>query len=203
VGGRPSIISDDELLDVARTVLLERGVDATTSEIAKRARISESVIFYRYRTKDEFIRALLERELVVPPVVAQLAAKAGQGAVADNLFDAAMALLEVSRRVQPLIMIAAARSASYGSHHRYAAQHPVRREIARAAMGYFEAEIEQGRLRAVSAQLLARMFVGAIVQLVAEERMDSTGSTEDVPAFVRGMIDVLLQATRPDSASET
>ncbi len=50
--GRPITLTDDDLLDAARAVFLARGVDATTTEIARRARISESVIFHRYKTKE-------------------------------------------------------------------------------------------------------------------------------------------------------
>jgi AcrR family transcriptional regulator len=191
-------MSNDDLLDIARAVFLERGVEATTIEIAKRARISESVIFYRYGTKGAFIRALLERELVLPDALTRLAAKAGGGDIADHLFDAAMSLIELSRRVQPLLAVAAAKVASEASHDRYASQHPVRREISSAVARYFEAETKSGRLRAIPPKVLARMFVGAITGLVSEERAGHPKSTEDVPAFVRCMIDVLLQGARPD-----
>src|SRR4051812_3405186 len=97
--GRPQSLSDDALLDAARDVSRARGLDATTSEIAKRARISESVIFYRYKTKEALFTAVFERELVTPPAFAKLARRAGAGTVADNLFDAGMALVELSHRV--------------------------------------------------------------------------------------------------------
>ena len=67
VRGRPITLTDDELLEAARAVFLARGLDATTAEIAKRARISESVIFHRYKTKEALFSAVVERQLVMPP----------------------------------------------------------------------------------------------------------------------------------------
>src|SRR3954467_9416148 len=104
--GRPLSLSDDALLDVARDVFLERGLEATTSDIAKRARISESVIFYRYKTKEALFSAVFERQLVLPAGFAKLLWRAGVGEIADNLFDAGMALVELSQRVLPFMMMA-------------------------------------------------------------------------------------------------
>src|SRR5262249_11381087 len=104
--GRPPSLSEDALLDAARDVFLERGLDATTSEIAKRARISESVIFYRYKTKEALFSAVFERQLMMPPAFARLEWRAGVGEIADNLFDAGMALVELSQRILPFMMMA-------------------------------------------------------------------------------------------------
>src|SRR5690242_4320791 len=102
--GRPVTLPDDALLDIARDVFLERGLDATTSSIAKRARISESVIFYRYKTKEALFSAVVERQLVVPPELARLSRQAGHGEIADNLYDAGLGLVALSRRVLPFMM---------------------------------------------------------------------------------------------------
>jgi AcrR family transcriptional regulator len=48
--GRKKTISDDELLDVARRAFVDEGFAASTREIARRAGVSEGVIFQRFQT---------------------------------------------------------------------------------------------------------------------------------------------------------
>ena len=43
--GRRKLVEDDELLAVAREVFVEKGIAASTREIAHRAGISEAVIY--------------------------------------------------------------------------------------------------------------------------------------------------------------
>jgi AcrR family transcriptional regulator len=61
---RKKKISEEALLAVARAVFVEQGFAASTKEIARRAGISESLIFQRYLTKPEFFFAAM-----APPVV--------------------------------------------------------------------------------------------------------------------------------------
>ena len=49
--GRPKLIEDEELLSAAREVFVEKGIGASTREIAAKAGISEAVIFQRHDTK--------------------------------------------------------------------------------------------------------------------------------------------------------
>ncbi len=62
--GRRRTISDEQLLAIARTAFIEYGPAASTREIAKRANISEGVIFQRFRTKAELYFAAM-----APPVL--------------------------------------------------------------------------------------------------------------------------------------
>lgn len=191
--GRPPSLSDDALLDAARDVFLARGLDATTAEIAKRARISESVIFYRYKTKEALFSAVFERELVMPPPFAKLAWRAGMGNVADNLFDAGMALVELSQRVLPFMMMAFVSPTKLNVLAKHAGRpHPMRQEMIAILSRYCEAEMQAGRLRPCEGEILARTFLGGITQYVMAESMAPPPSELDAPTFLRGMIDVLL-----------
>lgn len=57
---RPRQVSDDELLQVARACLIERGPTVSTSEIARRSGVSQAVLFQRFGTKDHLVRAALD-----------------------------------------------------------------------------------------------------------------------------------------------
>jgi AcrR family transcriptional regulator len=191
--GRPVTLSDDALLDAARDVFVERGLEATTSEIARRARISESVIFYRYKTKEALFTAVFERELVLPPGFKKLVWRAGMGEVADNLFDAGMGLVELSERTLPFMMMACVSPTKLNVLAKHAKQpHPVRQEMLGALTLYFDAEMQGGRLRPVQSEILARTFLGGIVQYVMSAHMAPPPSQIDPPTFLRGVIDVLL-----------
>ena len=48
---RPRRIDDATLLAAAREVFVAKGAAATTREVARRAGVSEGVIFQRYKTK--------------------------------------------------------------------------------------------------------------------------------------------------------
>ena len=62
--GRTKTISDDELLEIARTVFVESGFGASSKEIARRAGVSEGVLFQRFSTKEE----LFFSAMIPPPV---------------------------------------------------------------------------------------------------------------------------------------
>jgi AcrR family transcriptional regulator len=201
--GRPPLLSEDALLDAARDVFLERGLDATTSEIAKRARISESVIFYRYKTKEALFTAVFERQLVMPPAFARLEWRAGVGEIADNLFDAGMALVELSQRVLPFMMMAFVSPTKLNVLAKHAQKpHPVRQEMLDVLSRYFDAEMQARRLRPAQSEVLARTFLGGITQYVmCEQHMESPASELEPPTFLRHMIDLLLHGAIEAPAS--
>src|SRR5687768_9085793 len=57
--GRPPVISNERLLEVAREVFLEFGIRATTLEVAARAGVAEGTIFHRFKSKEELFRAAM------------------------------------------------------------------------------------------------------------------------------------------------
>lgn len=60
--GRRKLLEDSELLAVARDAFVEQGFGASTRNIARRAGVSETVLFQRFRTKSELFFAAM-----VPP----------------------------------------------------------------------------------------------------------------------------------------
>jgi AcrR family transcriptional regulator len=201
VRGRPITLTDDELLEAARAVFLARGLDATTAEIAKRARISESVIFHRYKTKEALFSAVVERQLVMPPACARLLQLAGCGEIADNLFDAGMGLVELTHRMLPFMMMAfsSTRMNVFAKHARHG--HPLRHQLIDLLSRYFAAEIKKGRLRAVPPPVLANTFLGGIMQNVMCEDFERAADPVSAPTFLRGVIDVLLRGSLKGKAT--
>jgi AcrR family transcriptional regulator len=51
------------ILDAARDVFAERGLDASVADVAQRAEVGTATIFRRFPTKDDLCAAVMEREL--------------------------------------------------------------------------------------------------------------------------------------------
>ncbi len=189
--GRPQTVSDEDLLDAAQAVLLEQGLDATTQEVARRAGISESVIFHRHGTKEALFLAVVERQAALAPELADLSALAGTGDLAEHLVAVARALVAKMRTVLPFFMLGYASPARLRTFHQRLRQvHP---RYVEPLVTYFQLEIRAGRLRAVDPEALANTFFGSIreyvlMELMGEQR-DSPPSVED---YLRSLIDVLL-----------
>src|SRR6478609_5715637 len=58
--GRPPTIDSQRLLSVARDVFLERGIRATTLEVAERAGVSEGALFHRFKSKEALFSAAMD-----------------------------------------------------------------------------------------------------------------------------------------------
>lgn len=56
---RPKTIADADLLEAARAVFVQKGMGASTRAIARRAGVSEGVLFQRYATKQELFFAAM------------------------------------------------------------------------------------------------------------------------------------------------
>lgn len=59
---RPATIRDEDLLDAAREVFLERGILATTADVAARAGVSEGTLFKRFGSKTALFHQAVRTE---------------------------------------------------------------------------------------------------------------------------------------------
>jgi AcrR family transcriptional regulator len=100
--GRRKLVEDDELLAVARKVFVEKGAAVSTREIARRAGISEAVIYQRHPTKAHlFLAAMVPPALNVEDL---LAAPANDLSVLDQLEGIALGMMRYFREVVPILM---------------------------------------------------------------------------------------------------
>jgi AcrR family transcriptional regulator len=99
---RPITISDQQIIEAARALVSERGMLATSQQIALRANVSEGTIFKRFRTKTQLLQTALgveSRQLSAP--FEELAHGGGHSTVA-NLREAGRAFIELRLRVESL-----------------------------------------------------------------------------------------------------
>jgi AcrR family transcriptional regulator len=62
------------ILEAARAVFAEDGLDASVADVAERAGVGTATIFRRFPTKDDLVAAILEQELTAVATRARLAA---------------------------------------------------------------------------------------------------------------------------------
>jgi AcrR family transcriptional regulator len=201
--GRPPQVSEETLLDAAAEVLLRKGAAATTAQIARRAGVSEGLLFYRYATKDELVAAVIERQLRPSPALEALVRDPGDRAVPEALRDVVREVLAALRRAWPFIDVARATagSARIARIARRSGATPAR--LVDLVTRHFAAEAERGRLRSVRPSVAGRLVVG-----VAHERALSEVSPagddpgDDDETFLREVVDlVLFGVAAPPAAS--
>ena len=98
-------IPDEQILVHAREVFLERGMKATTAEVAERAGVSEGLLFKRWGSKN----GLFERAMSQPGSFGRhswlegLEARVGQGDLRAHLVELGVAGVRFMRKLMPLI----------------------------------------------------------------------------------------------------
>jgi AcrR family transcriptional regulator len=72
----------ERILEAARAVFAEEGLDASVADVAHRAGVGTATIFRRFPTKDDLVAAMLEQELELVAARARLAAETDDPAAA-------------------------------------------------------------------------------------------------------------------------
>jgi AcrR family transcriptional regulator len=200
--GRPITIREEQLLDAARDVFREEGHAATTARIARRAGVSEGILFYRYKSREALLAAVIRRETEPPEALRRVVRTAGERTVRENLSGILRVLLEAIARAFPFLELADASPASAEIRRALMAgsRKPPPERMAELVAGYFADEIRHGRVREIDPLPLARALFGGCIEHV-RSRAASWRGAEDV--FVSGLVDVVLHGTlaaRPPTA---
>jgi len=204
--GRPRSIDSEQLLSVAREVFLERGIRATTLEVAVRAGVSEGALFHRFKNKEGLFRAAMELPAEqVPELLLEAVQRLHDLELPEALLQLASALLDIGKRAIPLMMMSwsnpSACDPAYDDNH---AKYQL--FLKRLAM-FFETQMRDGKLRNMDAEIIARAFLGSIhhycmTRILTAEHPDAAIIPEGM--FARGLVDLLLngallapETTRP------
>jgi AcrR family transcriptional regulator len=192
-------ISDEQILSAARELFLARGFGASTLAIARRAGISEALIFRRFRTKEALFAAALG--LHDPPVwIGKLDGLVGTGDPKQNLIAISIDIVEHYHNHLPrLMMIWSSRTKA-----------PVRRQLKeppavrslRALTRYFDREMAQGRMREGDAEVVARALLGALLNHAFSKLM-GVQARRPISArrYVIQLVDVLWDGLAPRASA--
>jgi len=201
--GRPPVISNEQLLSIARDVFLELGIRATTAEVAKRAGIAEGTLFHRFDSKETLFHAAMRFD--PEDVLAFIEALPGQAGTADlraTLIAFAEGFVERARIALPVMMMSWSNPESHFCSEPSVEKKQRQQRVLAAVGGFFAAEMKLGRMRQSQSAILARMLLGSLYQFCMGE-MFTGGSSGRASAseFVAGVVDVLLAATAPAAAA--
>jgi AcrR family transcriptional regulator len=198
---RQPTITDEQLLEAARAVFLERGINATSAEVADRAGVSEGTLFKRFKTKQElFHRALesekegVEWERTMPEIV-------GVGDPQEQIRGLLRKGIETLRVIVPLVLMSSANPSEKPMCMQN--KEPPAIRTLRVLTRYFEAEMRLGRIRRADPEIAARMLMGAAWHYAHFELMFQAMDIMPLPeeTYIRGVVASLwhgLEPVRPE-----
>lgn len=195
---RPRNTTDAQILEEARACFLEHGAAVSTTLIADRLGISHGVLFQRFGTKEQLLRAAL---LPSPeqPWMAQVKAGPDDRDVRSQLLELADEISTYLERIVPALTVL--RSA--GLHVESAAERredlpPVRarREVA----AWFARAIDRGLLRSIQPAHAADLFLGALQFRPFHQHLSNQGfDREDNRAYREFVADTIYRTLAPTS----
>lgn len=193
---RPITITDEQILDAARTVFLKDGIGASTVEIAQLAGVSEGSIFRRFTTKEALFRAAVKTP-AIPSWVQKLDILAGNGDMRDNLMQLAREIIGFAQQRMPLVML--------GWSHKPSSDTPVPEEEesaivrdSRRLAAFLQQEVDSGRLRPCKVEMVARLLLGTCLNVVLDSVLRKQPLTaEEIDRFVDDLIETIWHGIAP------
>jgi AcrR family transcriptional regulator len=197
--GRPAIIDDEKVLDAAREVFLAKGVNATTSEVAKRAGISQASIFKRFKSKQRLFLSALHAERVRQDWIGVFERRTAEVGVREALVELGLRAISFAGQILPLVLVSWSNRAEFGpppgfEKGPYSPFSGVERMV--AVLGR---EMKAGRLRKHEPWLVARAVIGAVQSyaLMSVVLKRPLGPPLEPEAYVRGVVDVVWDGIGP------
>lgn len=188
---RTRTISDERILDAAREVFLEQGLEGTTVEIAKRAKISEGTIFKRFETKEQLFLAAMAIEL--PVWLKRSWAEAGVHPLRESLRMVCEALIEFFKEMIPRMTMIMAKSGKTPKEMFGPDEAPPLRAI-KALSIYLRQEQRLGRLGDRDVEILARMIISACHHYAFIEFIGTNSAFQIEQArYIEGVLDYLFE----------
>ena len=160
--GRKKTVSDEELLARAREVFVERGFAGSTREIARRAGVSEALLFQRHATKADLFFAAME----LPAIDLQTLLDAPVENTRDHVAAVTAAMIDYFRDSMPVLLPLL--SPPVFEFEQFARRHPDSplSALRRGLVAFFAREREAHRIGPVDPGAAA-LLVFALAQSVA------------------------------------
>ena len=199
--GRPRSIDSERLLAVAREVFLERGIRATTLEVAERAGVSEGSLFHRFKSKEALFSAAMDFDHEsTPGRLVEAVAEIEELEPAEALMRLSTMLLEVGKIALPIMMMSWSNPKLCGATP-FDKKKRKFREFLKALAAYFERRMDEGTLRRMDAEVLARAFIGSVHHYCMTRILVEEGDGATIPEgmFLRGLVDLLLNGALPEN----
>lgn len=168
--GRKRQVSDEQILESARELFIEKGFEVSTRAIAKHVGISESVLFQRFGNKKELFFSAL-----IPPQFSLETLDQQGGSVRETLENVFIALLRHYRTVLPVLLPLMSHPdfelktffEKQGSYND--------RVIQAKIVEYLKAEHEKQNICVYNPEAITALFFSAIYGLVFFEKLGAPG----------------------------
>jgi AcrR family transcriptional regulator len=193
--GRKKTISDADLLEAARGAFVELGFSASTKEIARRAGISEGVIFQRFATKGDLFFAAM----IPPPVDLDALLHDPRLHGRALLEKITFAMIEYFRATMPVLLPLISHPAF--EFEEFAKRHPdspmlvLRRQL----VEFFAREQAAGRIGAVNPGAAALLVWSTAHSIPFFERLGAHGG-QFPPEIVKATVRCIWDGLAPKSA---
>jgi len=192
---RKATITDEQILEAARWVFLQRGIAGTVAEVAKSAGIAEGSVFTRFPTKEALFRAALEpkhEELGWLDVFDRDDADAKR-----TLAEAARRALAFFRRIIPSMIMMW--SQARGLPEPLRREDPLPLQALRRVIAWLERQMAAGRMRRQDPEVLARVFVGSMQSYAFFELLLRAHRREvfDADRYVDGFVEQFWNGAAP------
>lgn len=192
---RPPTITNEQILEAARELFLEQGFAASTAAIAKRAGISEGSVFKRFPTKETlFLAAMGVSE--GPPPFKNLRELVGRNRVEENLLEVGTRMLAFFQELLPRLTLVWSSVPPAKLFEKIAEPPPVKG--LKLLTNYLDAELRLGRIRPCDPEVVARTFLGGLLQYAFFEMIGANAWMPLAsPTYVRGLVDVIWKGIEP------
>ena len=200
---RPPTIKDEQILAAAREVFLEKGISATTAEVARRAGIAEGSIFNRFPTKHDLFKAAMLPSSEMPDWVDRLHHRpAGEDAL-DALVATGIEGVNFFRTILPLIMMSWSNASASGLPEQLTVADPPPLRILAKLTEFFAAEMKAKRMRKQDPEIVARTFLAAVQNYAFFEVLMKFHARTliEQEEYVRGFVKLLWSGLDPTRAT--
>ena len=192
---RTAIITSDQILEAARAVFLEQGINATTVDVANRAGISSASIFKHFPTKDAlFLAAMSETSTRIWN--ADLEAKIGHGDTKADLLLIAKRIAMYTADLLPRMMMLR----SSGQQHSFPAAPRVEDDFV-ALTSYLGREMALGRIARGDPTVPALALLHANAGYAMSVAVQASRPSFDTSGFLEDFVLMLWQGLEPRGKS--
>lgn len=190
---RNKTITDDEILVVARSLFLKEGAIASTRDIAKKAGISEAVIYQRFGTKEDLFFAAMKLPKAQLDLIFDI--QPGKGGVVENLEYMSMQIIDYFREVMP-IFLTLINHPSFNMQI-FLARHSVPAvQLSEKLTDYLIAESKLGRVRKDKIAVAVNVLLSHLHNIALYESIGAPKSTQ-IHHAVADAIAVLWEGLTP------
>lgn len=196
---RPATIRDDQILEAARALFLDRGFAASTADIAARAGVSEGSLFKRFPTKADLFLEAMDMG-TIDDLLRFLDRLDPSADISTTIVQVVRRVVDKMRVLMPRMMMLWANVSPEQLTRGTTVPPPVR--VLRGLTGWVEREVARGRLACAEPRVLARVLLGSSIHFVFFEMMGlETGGDQAADAFAGRLAETLLDGIRPSAGS--